>query len=345
MRAVVEHNPHDLTATLQAGLPLSEAQQALGTTQQWLALDPLLQPGATIGGVVATNATGARRLRYGGVRDQIIGVRVVLADGTIAKGGGKVVKNVAGYDLPKLLTGSLGTLGVVVAATFRLYPLPAASRTVVVRCADPTALCALAVRTLATPLVPTALDVVSPLASSDACALLARFESGVEAMEDQAARFAELARSSDLECHDAAGDEEASLWERLRPLPADPSHAAARLTLKASLLPTEVAAWLERLRECAHRDGPTVRWRAHAGHGIVYAHLEGAESALVPVVEPLRAAAVEHHGSLVVWDAPPALAQQVDVWGPSPALAMMRRLKASFDPHSTLNPGRYIGRI
>src|SRR5262249_2326890 len=121
MNHIIAHAPHDMTVTVQAGMPLSTLQHHLGGARQWLALDPMLDDaatGATIGGIIATNATGARRLRYGGVRDQIIGVRTVLADGTIAKGGGQVVKNVAGYDLPKLFTGSLGTLGVITAATF-----------------------------------------------------------------------------------------------------------------------------------------------------------------------------------------------------------------------------------
>ena len=119
---MVEHTPGDMTVTAEAGVPLAALQETLGQAGQWLALDPALPAGTTIGGIVATAASGPRRLRYGGVRDQIIGVRVVRADGTIAKGGGKVVKNVAGFDLPKLFTGSLGTLGVIVAATFRLYP-------------------------------------------------------------------------------------------------------------------------------------------------------------------------------------------------------------------------------
>ncbi|MDQ6660866.1 MAG: FAD-binding oxidoreductase, partial [Chloroflexota bacterium] len=131
LNQLVEHAPHDMTATVQAGLRLSDLQATLANTRQWLALDPAPGSAATIGGIMATNASGPRRLHYGGVRDQIIGIRVVLPDGTIAKGGGKVVKNVAGYDLSKLFTGSLGTLGVIVAATFRLYPIATASRTVV----------------------------------------------------------------------------------------------------------------------------------------------------------------------------------------------------------------------
>ena len=159
LNSLVEHAPHDLTVTVQAGITLASLQTALAEARQWLALDPMLAPEATMGGIIATNSSGPRRLRYGGVRDQIIGVRVVLADGTIAKGGGKVVKNVAGYDLPKLFTGSLGTLGVIVEATFRLYPLPVTSRTVTLTSSNLPALCHLAVQIIGSTLVPTIVDI------------------------------------------------------------------------------------------------------------------------------------------------------------------------------------------
>ena len=345
LAAVVEHNPHDLTATVQAGIRLDALQASLAHAQQWLALDPILPAAATVGGIVATNATGPRRLRYGSVRDQIIGVRVALADGTIARGGGKVVKNVAGYDLPKLFTGSLGTLGVIVAATFRLYPIPAASRTVVLTGADPAPLCELAVRAIGSTLVPTALDVVGPTAPDGPCTFAARFESGAEAVEDQAARLIALAGEQSGAARTLAGDEEARLWQQIDGTLAATSAAEPGLTLKASLLPTGVAGWLAILREAAPRAGLDVRWRAHAGHGLVFARLGGAEDALVLAVDKLRQAAGERRGSLVVLDAPPALAERVDVWGPSAALELMRRLKASFDPNATLNPGRFVGRI
>jgi glycolate oxidase FAD binding subunit len=342
LNAVLEHNPGDITATFQAGLPLAAAQRALGAARQWLALDPDVGPGATVGGIVATNATGARRLRYGGVRDQIIGVRVALADGTLASGGGKVVKNVAGYDLPKLFTGSLGTLGVIVAATFRLYPRPAASATVAVT-GDAPALCALAVRVIATQLMPAALDVMGTSADGAACRLLARFDSTPEAVADEAAQLYELAAAAGLAgARTLAEAEAADAWGASL---ADAPGAAPGILLKASLLPTDVAPWLAALGAHAATAGLATRWRAHAGHGIVYARLTGPTPALLDAPAPLRAAAVERRGSLVVQDAPATLAAKLDIWGTSPALAVMRRLKASFDPRGTLNPGRYIGGI
>jgi glycolate oxidase FAD binding subunit len=345
LAAVAEHNPHDLTATVEAGIRLDALQASLASARQWLALDPILPPTATAGGIVATNATGPRRLRYGGVRDQIIGVRVALADGTIARGGGKVVKNVAGYDLPKLFTGSLGTLGVIVAATFRLYPIPTASRTVVLPGSDLAPLCALAVSAIGSTLVPTTLDVVGPSAPDGPYIFAARFESEAESAEDQADRLIALADEQSGAARKLAGEEEAQLWLRIDGTLATTSAAEAALTLKASLLPTDLAGWLAILRAAAERARLDVRWRAHAGHGLVYVRLTGAEDALVMAVDELRQAASERRGSLVVLDAPHALAERVDVWGPSPAVELMRRLKASFDPNATLNPGRFVGRI
>jgi glycolate oxidase FAD binding subunit len=342
---VVEYNPQDLTVTAQAGLRLAALQETLGGSRQWLALDPPIGPEATLGGLVATNATGPRRLRYGGVRDQIIGVRFVTADGTIAKAGGKVVKNVAGYDLSKLMTGSLGTLGVIVEVAFRLYPLPQASRTVALSSAEPGLLCELAVRVIATTLVPTVLDVAGSTVSEGAYTLAARFESGAEAAEDQARALIELADALGTDASVLRDDEEADFWQRLDAGQQPSRGAGSTLTLKVSLLPSDVADWLGSLDETARRLALEARWRAHAGHGLIFVHLAGDEDTLAQAVEALRRAALERRGSLVVWDAPAALAARVDVWGPSPAVELMRRVKASFDPNATLNPGRFLGRI
>lgn len=344
---VVEYNPHDLTITVQAGMRLVDLQQVLGASRQFLALDPALSPEATIGGLIATNATGPLRLRYGGVRDQIIGVRVVTADGTIAKGGGKVVKNVAGYDLPKLFTGSLGTLGVIVAASFRLYPLPAASRTVVITGPAPSQLCDLAQRVLASSLEPVALCVGGIAGEPTSVAMAVRFHSVADAVAEQATRLGELAGEAGISARSLTDDDESAFWqERQQAMRPDKSRTGTML-LKVSVLPTDVEHWIERLTGVATQLGLSARYDAQAGHGLIFAELSGSDEAMVATVEPLREAAgpLPERGSMVVWDAPPAVAAHVDVWGPSPALALMRQIKHSFDPNATLNPGRFIGRI
>ncbi len=342
LNTVVEHAPHDMTVTVQAGLKLTDLQSHLARTRQWLALDPVLGPAATIGGIISTNISGARRLRYGGVRDQIIGIRVVLPDGTIAKGGGKVVKNVAGYDLPKLFTGALGTLGVIVAATFRLYPLRAASRTVKLMAPTPAPLCDLAVRMIASTLEPTVLDVMSTQATGEGCVMMVRFEMEPGSAEEQAATLITMAGGlSDVQV--LQGEAEEQLWRQVSadfPLASDAENA---LIVKASILPTNVASWLESLGHAAKEANLSTRWRAHAGHGLIFVRLAGDETAMATAVEQLRRSASAGQGSLVVLDAPPALARKVDVWGSIPAFEVMRRLKMRFDPNFTLNPGRFVG--
>lgn len=350
LRQVIEHAPHDLTFTAQSGIRLADLQATLAESRQWLALDPILDPGATLGGVIATNATGARRLRYGGVRDQLLGVRVALADGTLARGGGKVVKNVAGYDLPKLFTGALGTLGVVLSASFRLYPTPVASATALLEADQLAPLGAIAQRILAAPLTPVALDIFSPADSGAHYTLAVRFQSGVEAAvtEQTLAVCGDALAAGALSRATHTGEDDARFWathaERWRaPLPAQVD--GERVTVKASLPIAEVAGWLLTLESACANSGLARVWQAHAGHGIVHARLAGSATALAEAITMLRQEATARRGSLVVTELPTALAGVVDPWGAVAALAVMRNLKARFDSQSTLNPGRFVGGI
>jgi glycolate oxidase FAD binding subunit len=343
LNQIIEHQPHDMTVSVQAGLRLTDLQAHLATTRQWLALDPALEPEATIGGLISTNASGPRRLRFGGVRDQIIGIRVVLPDGTIAKGGGKVVKNVAGYDLPKLYTGALGTLGVIVEAAFRLYPLRAASRTVLLSAPSPAPLCELAVRTIASTLEPTALDVISSLDQQDSCTMAVRFQTEPEAIADQIDTFLSMARPLIQEVRMLDHQAETDFWQQTAAQIAVPRGVDDTLLVKASLLPTDVGVWLEYMRKITQQAQLATQWRAHAGHGLIFVRLRGVQSALARAVSQLRQEAMSHQGSLVVTQASPTLARAVDVWGPIPSLEIMRSLKARFDPNYIMNPGRFVG--
>ncbi len=341
---LVEHEPGDMTATVEAGMRLVDFQAALSKAGQWLALDPALPAEATIGGVVATAVSGPRRLRYGGVRDQIIGVHVARADGTLAKGGGKVVKNVAGFDLPKLFTGSLGTLGVIVSATFRLYPYAASSATAILAPGDEAAICDLAVKLLATTLVPSAIDLVGQVGTR-AATLTVRFEGSAEATAEQVAAVVREAGPLGANATTLIGEAEADYWRAAAAGPLADLAAENVVRLKVSLLPTTVRDWLATAHERAGRLNLTGNWRVHAGHGLLDVGFAGTPESLRAIVADLRTAAVAQGGSLVVTDAPPALLATLDPWGSSPALALMQRVKAQFDPHNTLNPGRYVGGI
>jgi glycolate oxidase FAD binding subunit len=345
--AVLEHEPHDQTIVVQAGKQLSELQQYLARTGQWLALDPPLPVAATIGGIVATNASGPRRLRFGAVRDQIIGIRVVLADGTAAKGGGKVVKNVAGYDLPKLFCGALGTLGVVVAANFRLYPLTAYRSTVTLDAATREPLCALALKLSASTLTPTAIDLLGPGNGTPTCVLAARFESGVEAaVQNQSAALLSLAEDLSGQARVLEAEEEAIFWRAADGMSRSGAGSdPGAVLLRVNMVPTEVSAWLGQLESVSAAKGLATRWRAHLGHGTVYAWIAGDAERMPSSVEELRAAARNSGGSLIVTQASPELLRRLDVWGSVSALELMRRVKQRFDPNSTLNPGRFVGGI
>ncbi len=346
LNQILEYVPHDQTVTVQTGMRFADLQAALAQAGQWLALDPLLAPEATIGAVVATNATGARRLRYGGVRDQIIGVRVATAEGVLAKGGGKVVKNVAGYDLPKLFTGSLGTLGVIVSATFRVYPLTPESRTVVLRADDPQPLAEVALATIASTLVPTVVDILAPSEQGSGYTLAVRFESSVEAaVAEQSLGLLRLAGSLGERGELLSGDEEAAFWRQTDAtlVPNAPGEGQESALLKTSVVMSAVGSWLTALRDEMGKRRLTGSARAHAGHGIVYTRLTGPRDDLIAAITELRQAALAGRGGLVVQEATPELVARMDVWGPSPALDVMRRVKERFDPNGILNPGRFVG--
>ena len=345
LNAIVEHAPHDQTVTVQAGLPVATLQAHLARTGQWLALDPPLRPGATVGGLIATAVAGPRRLRYGGVRDQILGVQVALADGTIARGGGKVVKNVAGYDLPKLFTGSLGTLGVVLSASFRLYPLPADSRTLVCSAQTVETLCEAVQTITASTLTPTAIDVLGPEQDRQPSRLAVRLQSRVEhAVTAQVATLRTLLGALADNADELDGAAEAEFWRGLEIVDISDTQAGW-LDVRAALMPGEVAGWLTALQSAAQENALTLRWLAHAGHGTVRARLVGEPEALVSLVQALREAAEAARGALVVEEYAPALIGRIDPWGTPAALDLMRRVKAQFDPRNTLNPGRFVGGI
>ncbi|HET7310183.1 MAG TPA: FAD-binding oxidoreductase [Mycobacteriales bacterium] len=317
MDRVVEHAAGDLVVTVQAGASLTDLQAALGTAGQWLALDPP-DDGATVGGVVATATSGPRRLRFGTPRDLLIGITVVLADGTVARSGGKVVKNVAGYDLGKLFSGSFGTLGVIAECTFRLHPVAPARRVVSVDAADPGGLVR---EVLRSPLEPVALE-------WDGVRLHAVFETVEAAADTQARALLALA---------GAGEVTDALPEAFGARPWDHGQLAMKVTHRISAL----SAVLDVVR----RQLPGCRLAAHAGSGVLYAGVSADAADIIGAVDQLRRDVAVHDGSVVVVDAPQQVKDQLDVWGPVPGIDVMRRVKAQFDPDGRMSPGRFVGGI
>ncbi len=346
---VLEHEPGDLTVTAEAGLPLGALQEALRTHGQWLSLDPPDAERATVGGLIAANASGPRRHLYGTVRDLLLGVTVVTADGGVVRGGGKVVKNVAGYDLPKLFVGSWGTLGVVVDATFKLRPLPDDERLLAVRF-DRLKDCGAAARALlAGDLIPNAVEMLDASAAGALglgpdIALVVGFDGLREQVEWQAAEVAALL--APLGGRDVAVLPPAT-WPRLATIGREAFASPAAL-MTFSVLPTLVADAMEHGAQVARQRGLSSAWAAHAGVGAVTGTLlaDGEVGAVAAVLTEWRAMAVAGGGHATLTWAPLAVKSQVPVWGDAgPAGRIMQRIKAQLDPHNVLNPGRFVAGI
>ena len=333
LNAVVAHRHGDLTATVQAGATLGNMNRALALHRQWIPLDPPFADRATIGGLVATNDSGPRRHRYGAPRDLIIGVEFARADGRLAKGGGIVVKNVAGYDLPRLLTGSFGSLGVIVTATFKLYPLTVASRTLVAEVSSPSELQTLALKVSASHLTPTALEFAThPLR------LVIRFESIEASVAQQSETAAKLIAESGHEPRTLTESAEEQYWQEHAGLAGDNRGAL----LKVSVLPTDLADRLTAIERLAGKRGYVAAGRA--GAGVFLLRVTEKVQVQKRVIDGLRDVLQIGRGSAVVVKGSPGLSAHVDVWGPiGDALALMKAVKQQFDPTGILSPGRGPG--
>ena len=320
---ILEHNAGDLTAVVEAGVPLATAQAAFAEEDQMLALDPPDPGGATLGGIVATADSGPLRARYGGVRDLVVGMRVALSDGTIAKSGGKVIKNVAGYDLAKLFTGSLGTLGAILEVSVRLHPLQPASATAIGSSADVDELGRALVAVSRAPLEHSGFDVCW---ADRAGSLLIRF-AGVAPRPQ--AEFAErLLREAGLETEIEEDDEGRWAGQRAR----QRGEGSGGAIVRVSSLPTRLPALIRATEDA----GGSLVGRAALGLSWVWLPEPSADQ-----IESLRR--ILQPSPCVVLDRPASL--DVDPWGPvdPPVVALMRRVREHFDPAGVCSPGVFAG--
>lgn len=354
---LIEHQPTDLTCVVQAGMPLSELQRRLGEQGQRVAFDPPWAGRATVGGVVATNGAGPRRLLYGAPRDLVIGMRCVQPDGRVSKSGGKVVKNVTGYDLNKLYTGSWGTLGVIVEVNLKVIPRPEAQRLALLAFDSAADAYAAAIAVNRSSLYPAALEVLNeparrlllPWSDGGAAAYLAAAFEGAEAgMARQVALATEMGRArGGRPLMPLEGPAVTAFWDRLSDLADAVAPAGRRLGLKAAVLPTGLPAVDAAVADVALGGAERPVVLAHAGSGILYALWPAGEedgAAAAGVVQRARAVAAERGGSLVVEWAPAALKGRFDVWGPQrPEVRLMRSLKAALDPQGVMARGRFVG--
>ena len=341
LNRVREHAWADMTVIAEAGCRVADLQKALAEHGQHLALDPLWPERATIGGILSTNDSGTLRLRYGSLRDLIIGITVALPDGTLAKSGGKVVKNVAGYDLAKLFTGALGTLGVIVQAIFRLHPLPRETRSLTFS-GTPAALNQLLLSILDSRLTPIGLQL---RAAPGGARLDVRFDGTAAGIQAQIDQLRQLAAPSP-----APSDAPADIWTSHQAIWDGAAPAPRRLVARLSVLPARIAtvcALIE--RSAAAR---SLAWQMVVqGVGAGYVRLEGDEPALRATLLALReelagTGETKPGGTIVALGCPLAVKRGLDVWGPAAdAQPVMVRIKQRFDPDGTLSPGRFLGGI
>ena len=339
LNRVLAHEHGDLTATIEAGATLRDVNQALARHRQWLPLDPPLPDGTTVGGLIAADLSGPLRATQGRVRDLLLGVRVVDGAGNVVAGGGRVVKNVAGYDIPKLHVGALGTLGVIVEATFKVRPRPEREEAVVVACRSIAVAAETALALLDDAVPPFWLELAGPggLAEGpgDGAAVVAGVAGIAAEVADGRRRMLDAARARGL--HAVPVSDGAALRARLGGFAAEPAAAV----LRAATLPTDVGACVYAFASA----GAPVRCLAHVASGVVRVTVTRAVD--VPaLVARLRPRLEARGGSLVVERAPAAIKADVDPWGdPGPALALMRGVKAAFDPDRVLAPGRLVAGI
>ena len=358
LNSVVEYEPADLTVTVEAGIRLRDLQTELAKHRQYLVLNPPYADRCTIGGIVATNASGSFRLRYGTARNQVLGLRVVRADGTVVKSGGKVVKNVAGYDLNKLYIGAFGTLGIITEVTLKLSPIPVRQAILTadfqnVQEAVDTGLAIVGSQTL--PMFvnlfvnsdPTRRGTQGPTDQNQSM-LVVGFGGDPETVAWQLTQCQGIMERNSAVGVTIVEDEPLQhLQETVQEFSADNRNAeivGAKLNLKR----TDLAEFASQIREADWtRD---VQMMALLGSGVLYITIPVASDtdypSLADTLTQLRQTAISKQGNLVIEVAPPELKRHIDVWGSvEGTLSLMKQIKSKFDPVGLLNPGRFISSI
>jgi glycolate oxidase subunit GlcD len=348
MKKLIHHEPADLVATAEAGITLNDFQKQLSERGQWLPVDPTDDGSATLGGVVAAGLSGPQTAGYGALRSFVIGLRAMLADGRAIKAGGRVVKNVAGYDLCKLFTGSFGTLGLITEITFKLRPLPPEGRTIIA--GGPRESLIETGRHLADQFFPVALELLSPrlaerllpVAKGGDYGLLVRFAGPARAVITHTAQTLKLLRDRNLACETEA--DEALLWQKLSSASCQP---LADLTWRAVVRRSGLTAFANEVAELERDEASHVEMQWHAG--LLDGRLRAAARApvyhqeSVRVLERLRQRAENLGGNLTIEKAPLEIKNEIDCWGSfGSATDLMRRVKRQLDPENSLSPGRFF---
>jgi glycolate oxidase FAD binding subunit len=367
---IIQHEPADLTISAEAGITLAALDAHLAAHGQMLPVDAALPARSTLGGALAANADGPRSARYGTWRDLLIGVRVVECTGRVSKAGGMVVKNVSGFDMMKLYTGSLGSLAIIASANFKLLPRPREAATIACACPSPEAVWQIVEAIRRSPLQPTAVELIedwgleirdgeaqipgalppniqhtssgrqSPIPSLQSPIILAVAAEGHPAAVQRHVRdVGRMAQEAGATSELIAGAGHAALWARIADLPQADALAEGESVLRVATLPAALPAALALTGRLAEQYDLPLTVSARALAGVAYLRLRG--PALRPFLGELRAGIAG--GGVAVMGARPPLSEPGEVWGePTAGIALMRRIKAEFDPQNMLNPGRFI---
>ncbi len=339
---VLEDKPDDLTISVGAGITLGALAARLAARRQLFPVDPACAGTRTLGGIAATNASGPLRCRYGTIRDLLLGVRFVQPDGVVTWGGARVVKSVTGYDVPKLMVGSLGTLGVLVELTLRLHPMPACEGSWLVAVPDLDHAQAFVAAVLDSTLQPNRLEIMNRAAAASSgvttegpvvAVSIGSVEAAVGAQETAVRTLAATIPATVTEAP-------AGWWDRYATALAAATTVARIATLASHLAPT--VAELERAL-----GADAAVWGSAAVGTLFAASRSRAVGQLQAAVAALREFCGSLGGSVTLLRAPADVRSAVDPWGPvaPDALALMRRIKDEFDPTRALNPGRFVGQL
>jgi glycolate oxidase FAD binding subunit len=335
LNQVIEHAWGDMTVAVEAGCTIARLQSVVREHGQQLAADPMQPEQATVGGLLATAESGTLRIRYGAVRDLVLGVEMALPDGSVIKAGGKVVKNVAGYDLTKLAIGSLGTLGVITRAVFRLHPVPVATATFAAMLPTASEAETLLLAILDSHLVYSGLQIRARC--DDQIFVHIRFEGIPESLQDLYTKLGCLAGAHQFV--DCAGD----VWRSRQKLFVNATNS---VICKCSVLPSQIGALCDVLSLHAKKTEVAFTLVAQ-GTGLAEVRLDAAgPQPLTTVLRALRGEVDRLAGTLIVAQCPAAMKREMDVWGSiKDTLPLMLRIKQKFDPSEVLNPGRFVGGI
>jgi FAD/FMN-containing dehydrogenase len=371
LNKIVEYEPDDLTATVQAGITLRDFQKCLEKKNQFFPLDPPFSSEATLGGIVATNSNGPSRYAHGSVRDLVVGIQVVHPGGAITRAGGKVVKNVSGYDMNKLYVGSLGTLGVITEFNLKLRPLPEVGKTLLLCFPSISEATQVVFQVSTSELLPTALEILDSQAwerlrvdtrlnlkshSKEAVIFALKVEGLSENIERQIIQILEWGRGKgSIGTEVLEGTAHHTFWQKIQDHPQIlPAGSPDVIRCKASILASKVGDFYRRIKEIGSRHSLDPIVLSHSGSGIVYIYFL---SEVVPVdaslatnlsnsILEMRNIALQLEGSLIIEAAPTDFKKTMDVWGSTgDGFKIMKLLKERFDAREILNPGRFVGGI